>query len=743
MHAASFARFATTLTLASSLAHGALAGQDLLWEVPYPSATVYGSSQSVFVQSAQVNVNREVADDFNATGTIERLVVPGRGCSQCGTPVVDGAYVRFYEWTPNGPGALQQEIFASRSSGAMSYNGTYPYTVYIDLPQTFEASGWHFVSVQVAFANGGVWNFAQNNRNNAINSTAYARNNLAGGAWGPDQPNNPPFPFDVAISMYGQAGAVQPSIEEVSRSTVTGSDRIIVTGADFGAPGDGQLEVNGLEAIVTMWSSTKIIGYVPEGLTPGPASLTITNLGVESDPTPITIVPREPDGRVKWVFEGDDSYASFEPAIGADGTLYFADIGANLYAVTADGALLWIVDALLGQEGLADEAPVQVGADGTIYVATNPLGPTVELVAFNPDGSHKWTFTVPTAMTWQAGPTIGPDGRLYAALNNSQFNGLDYDVLAINVDGTPAWTTPADPAIFETAAPGSRMVFGPSTPGGPLDQMLFTEAGLAPFLNYSFRISDGQQNFTVPLGSGNDSNQTQLAVDQDTGDFYMLEFNGVGGLGWGLQAFDSGGARIWRFDPGIASGASQPVVGPDGVIYFSWDGGRISAVSPVDEDDLWTRTSNRFYGEPVPSPTAPVLLAGGSLGFGQPGFIEARRTTDGELLWSQIITDDVGDDVSVDSRPIFTPDGATAYFTTLETPHITDSVVRLYAVDMSAGDFCPGDVDGDGVIGFNDLNLLLGDYGQSGAGMPGDIDGDGDVDFSDLNALLGVYGQSC
>ena len=62
-------------------------------------------------------------------------------------------------------------------------------------------------------------------------------------------------------------------------------------------------------------------------------------------------------------------------------------------------------------------------------------------------------------------------------------------------------------------------------------------------------------------------------------------------------------------------------------------------------------------------------------------------------------------------------------------------VIRLNA--------CPADVDGDGVVGFADLNLLLGSYNTSGWGLGGDVDGDGDVDFADLNQLLGSYNAAC
>ncbi len=57
---------------------------------------------------------------------------------------------------------------------------------------------------------------------------------------------------------------------------------------------------------------------------------------------------------------------------------------------------------------------------------------------------------------------------------------------------------------------------------------------------------------------------------------------------------------------------------------------------------------------------------------------------------------------------------------------------------------CPEDLDSTGLIDLADLQLLLGNYGQSGlSATDGDFDGDGDVDLNDLQQLLAVYGQSC
>ncbi len=57
---------------------------------------------------------------------------------------------------------------------------------------------------------------------------------------------------------------------------------------------------------------------------------------------------------------------------------------------------------------------------------------------------------------------------------------------------------------------------------------------------------------------------------------------------------------------------------------------------------------------------------------------------------------------------------------------------------------CPGDLDGTGNVDLADLQLLLGNYGQTGVTYEdGDFDGDGDVDLSDLQELLGYYGTLC
>ncbi len=56
---------------------------------------------------------------------------------------------------------------------------------------------------------------------------------------------------------------------------------------------------------------------------------------------------------------------------------------------------------------------------------------------------------------------------------------------------------------------------------------------------------------------------------------------------------------------------------------------------------------------------------------------------------------------------------------------------------------CLADGSGDGTVDFDDLNLVLSNWGMTGTNIPGDLDGSGTVDFDDLNLVLNTWGASC
>ncbi|MEQ8844098.1 MAG: hypothetical protein RIB58_04515 [Phycisphaerales bacterium] len=57
---------------------------------------------------------------------------------------------------------------------------------------------------------------------------------------------------------------------------------------------------------------------------------------------------------------------------------------------------------------------------------------------------------------------------------------------------------------------------------------------------------------------------------------------------------------------------------------------------------------------------------------------------------------------------------------------------------------CVGDATGDGLVNFDDLNLVLANWSQVVAqGEDGDVDGSGVVDFGDLNLVLAEWDSDC
>lgn len=82
----------------------------------------------------------------------------------------------------------------------------------------------------------------------------------------------------------------------------------------------------------------------------------------------------------------------------------------------------------------------------------------------------------------------------------------------------------------------------------------------------------------------------------------------------------------------------------------------------------------------------------------------------------------------------------------LTDPRVRDEVFPFdRPLLRSESTACPGDINGNGNTGLNDLAILLANFG-AGAGAAygeGDVDGDGDIDLSDLSMLLGGFGQNC
>ncbi len=89
----------------------------------------------------------------------------------------------------------------------------------------------------------------------------------------------------------------------------------------------------------------------------------------------------------------------------------------------------------------------------------------------------------------------------------------------------------------------------------------------------------------------------------------------------------------------------------------------------------------------------------------------------------------------------FTPSATGDYFLSVA---VLDNVRNTYSLTFGIAGACLGDANGDGRIDLTDLNIILSNFGASGApGLTGDVNADGIVDFNDLNLTLVRFGSTC
>lgn len=69
--------------------------------------------------------------------------------------------------------------------------------------------------------------------------------------------------------------------------------------------------------------------------------------------------------------------------------------------------------------------------------------------------------------------------------------------------------------------------------------------------------------------------------------------------------------------------------------------------------------------------------------------------------------------------------------------------VGVDLLTVAPANACGGDANGDRVVDFLDLNIVVSQYGAVGVGIEADFNADGVVDFLDLNILLANFGLNC
>lgn len=135
---------------------------------------------------------------------------------------------------------------------------------------------------------------------------------------------------------------------------------------------------------------------------------------------PVKPIPLTPLGEQIWsksVGQGNET----TPAIGPDGTVYMHVVLGFLVAYNPDGTVKWT------QSGFSYITAVTVRPDdGTVYVTDD-----YKLYAYTPARSLKWSISLP----YSTQPLIGSDGTLYVVTNVGERSTL----YAIAPSGTIKW----------------------------------------------------------------------------------------------------------------------------------------------------------------------------------------------------------------------------------------------------------------------------------------------------------------
>lgn len=177
----------------------------VVWSQPWNS-TFAAPESNVTTDPAQ---SSEAADDFEVHGTIERIVVTGNDCFQCAPPEVSGVFVRFYNWTTSGPGALVQEYFVSSTDPNFLFSDEGAAALDITLPKPFAADGRYYISVQLSIEGSGFWGWwVANNGSPSGSPMAYRTND---GEWGAYVSPLGPLNADLSFMIWGDDGNPPPS----------------------------------------------------------------------------------------------------------------------------------------------------------------------------------------------------------------------------------------------------------------------------------------------------------------------------------------------------------------------------------------------------------------------------------------------------------------------------------------------------------------------------------------------------
>ena len=169
-----------------------------------------------------------------------------------------------------------------------------------------------------------------------------------------------------------------------------------------------------------------------------------------------------------------------------------------------------------------------------------------------------------------------------------------------------------------------------------------------------------------------------------------------------MAKLDNHANLLWHLFE-FSSTLSNPEIAPDGIIYEVRNGRTLNAIS-ASGALLWQYPDSGILSGPVVSPLNDLIMLGGVITYGQPGFFEAV-STGGASLWTEILPVENGFNIIPMTRARFTSDGQTAYFGMSIAGQGDNPYTYLYSVRTGrAVNLSPSSLD-FGAQGFNRMNV--------------------------------------
>jgi outer membrane protein assembly factor BamB len=221
-----------------------------------------------------------------------------------------------------------------------------------------------------------------------------------------------------------------------------------------------------------------------------------------------------------------------------------------------------------------------------------------KLYAVDSVGIKKWETPFNFGAQAGAGPTlIGDDGTIY-------FGGDNYNIYAVNPDGTQKWSYATGGAVKQGVAMSAD---GSTIYATSVDGRVYAISSNGA-LRWKSSILSASTSCTIgPDGS--------VYVGASNGKFYALNPDGT--VRWSFQA----DAKI----------TSAPALGLDGNVYFGSQDANLYALNPDGTQKWFYRSSGVIY-------SAPTIDGQGTVLFGSySGSLIALNSEDGSALWTKAV----------------------------------------------------------------------------------------------------------